>query len=108
MIELRISTEASFTTVSTGCCSAFGFRIFSRNRLKTFSTSMIASSTNAPMAIAIPPKLIVLMVYPSILRTMMDTNSEMGMASNEITVVRQFIKKMNSTITTKKAPSSKV
>ena len=36
--------------------------IFSRSRLNTFSTSIMASSTNAPIAIAIPPKLIVFIV----------------------------------------------
>ncbi len=62
MIELRISTEASRTTVSVDSRSAFDFLMFSRRRLYTFSTSIIASSTSAPIAIAIPPKLIVFIV----------------------------------------------
>jgi hypothetical protein len=38
---------------------------FSRRRRKTFSTSMIASSTTSPIAIARPPSVSVLIVAPS-------------------------------------------
>ncbi len=38
---------------------------FSRRRRTTFSTSMMASSTSAPTAIAIPPSVMVLMLAPS-------------------------------------------
>ena len=41
---------------------------FSFKRLKTFSTSIIASSTNDPIAIVIPPRVIVLIVIPIIAR----------------------------------------
>ena len=64
-MELLISSEASKTTVSEGFLSASGKWLFSRRRLKTFSTSIMASSTRTPMAIAMPPRLIVLIVYPS-------------------------------------------
>ena len=62
IMELRISTEASRTTFMVDSRSVFGSLIFSRKRLYTFSTSMMASSTSAPIAMAIPPKLIVFMV----------------------------------------------
>ena len=52
-------------TSSAGRRSASGRAAFSRSRRKTFSTSMIASSTSAPIAIARPPSVIVLMVTPS-------------------------------------------
>ena len=39
---------------------------------------------------------------------MMETNNEIGIASKEITVVLQFIKKMNRIIITKNAPSKRV
>ena len=61
-IDVRISSVASRTTSALGRRSASGFAAFSRSRRTTFSTSMIASSTSAPMAIAMPPSVIVLMV----------------------------------------------
>ena len=41
-----------------------GAMAFSRRRRITFSTSMIASSTTIPMAMAIPPRVMVLMPAP--------------------------------------------
>ena len=67
-VELRIgiltSREASYTTCSTGFLSEGGSILFSLKCFHTFSTSTMASSTSEPMAIAIPPRLIVLSVSP--------------------------------------------
>ena len=87
--------------------SPSGISRFCRNRLNTFSTSTIESSTSEPMAMAIPPRLIVLMVSPIQRMARSDATIESGMETNEITVVRQFIRNMNSTMITKIAPSIK-
>ena len=108
MILVRISTEASKTTCKIFFRSSFGKAEFCFNRLKTFSTSIIASSTSAPMAIAMPPSDMVLMVKPSHFKVKMATMSETGMANSEITVARQFIKNKNKMTTTKTLPSNKV
>ena len=66
----------------------------------------MASSTNEPMAMAMPPRLIVLMltfINRSIITVMM---IDIGSATSETIVVRRFIRKKNSTIITIKAPSS--
>src|SRR5215470_2166414 len=63
-IDVRISSVASRTISALGRCSSASFARFSRRRLTTFSTSMIASSTSAPMAMAMPPSVIVLIVAP--------------------------------------------
>ena len=63
-IGIRTSREALNTTSSTGRRSPTGSIRFSRRCFHTFSTSTIASSTNEPIAIAIPPRLIVLMLKP--------------------------------------------
>ena len=106
-IGIRTSLEASKTTVRTFFCSSLGFCLFSRKRLNTFSTSTIASSTKEPIAMAIPPKLIVLMVSPKAFRVRIATITESGMVINEITVVRIFIRNKSSTIITKIPPSYK-
>ena len=93
--------------VNTVFCSSFGFCLFSRSRLNTFSTSTIASSTKEPIAIAIPPKLMVLIVNPMNLRESMAKTNESGIVTSEITVVRAFIKKITNMITTKIPPSYK-
>ncbi len=87
--------------------SPSGFSRFCRNRLNTFSTSTIESSTSEPMAMAIPPRLIVLIVSPIQRMARSDATIESGMETSEITVVRQFIRNMNSTMITKIAPSIK-
>jgi len=67
-VELRIGIRTSFEALNTTSSvlrrSASAFRRFSRSRLYTFSTSTMASSTSEPMAMAIPPRLIVLIVSP--------------------------------------------
>ena len=62
-IELRISLDALKMTVDDGLRAA-GDCAFCFSRRKTFSTSMIASSTSSPMAMARPPSVIVLIVMP--------------------------------------------
>ena len=86
--------------------ASLGRRALRRKRLKTFSTSTMASSTNDPMAMAIPPMLIVLMVSPIAFNTSIVMSSEMGMVTSEISVVRAFIKKMKRMSTTKMPPST--
>src|SRR5688572_31155956 len=56
------SLDALKITRATG--SGVGECAFCLRRRKTFSTSMMASSTNAPIAIARPPNVIVLTVIP--------------------------------------------
>ena len=57
------------------------------------------------MAIAIPPKLIVLIDRFINFSTRIDTSSDSGIATSEMVVTRAFIIKKNSTITTNRAPS---
>jgi len=62
-MPVRTSMLAWRTTSITGCGCAnkrFCFR-----RRKVFSTSTTASSTSSPMAMAMPPSVITLMVCPS-------------------------------------------
>ena len=66
---------------------------------------MMASSTNDPMAIAIPPKLMVLSVKPNPLSASTATSSESGRAISEMSVTRPFIRKKKSMTTTNNAPS---
>jgi len=106
-IGIRTSLDASNTNCRSGMRSSLGFRRFSRSRLYTFSTSTMASSTNEPMAMARPPRLMVLMVSPKAWSTRIAISMESGKAMSEIRVVRAFIRKKNSTITTKMAPSNK-
>ena len=69
---------------------------------------MMASSTSAPMAMAMPPRLMVFSSYPNAQSTMMLAIRDNGMANTEINVVRQFMRNNNRTSVTKKAPSNKV
>ncbi len=75
--------------------------------MNTFSTSTIESSTSEPMAMAMPPRLIVLMVSPIHLMASSENTMESGIEMSEIMVVRQFIRNMNSTMITNIAPSIK-
>ena len=106
-IGIRTSLDASKITSIGRLRSFSGNRRFSRNRLYTFSTSTIASSTREPIAIAIPPRLIVFIVSPIKWRVSIDTNKERGKATKDITVVLKFIKKKNKTIMTKTEPSNR-
>lgn len=104
--DVRISFDASKTMLSVGSRWSLGRAKFSRSLLNTFSTSMIASSTSDPIAMAMPPRLIVLIVSPIHFNARIDTSSESGSATSEMTVVRKFIRKTSRTITTKTAPSN--
>ena len=106
-IGIRTSFEPSKTISMVGRRSVAGLNRFSRKRLYTFSTSTIASSTNEPIAIAKPPKLIVLIVNPKACITRIAINIDKGRATREMIVVRKFIRKKNNTTITKTAPSSK-
>ena len=66
------------------CRSASGLARFSRSRRTTFSTSMIASSTSAPMAIAMPPSVIVLMFAPNARSARTAAASDSGIAVSVI------------------------
>ena len=104
-IGSRISRAASRMTAAGEWRQRSGRRRFSRRRRCAFSTKMIASSTSAPIAIAIPPSVIVLMVPPSARSVITASASERGMASTEIAVVRAFHRKRKRMATTSRAPS---
>ena len=101
---LRISLDAVKTTSRTDSGRARCW--FSRRRRKTFSTPTIASSTNSPMATAMPPRVIVLSDRPNQLNTSAVVSNDNGMAVSVIAVVRKFSRNKNSTITTRPAPMS--
>ena len=104
-IGIRTSLEALNTISLMGRRFSGGSVRFSRRCRNTFSTSTMASSTNDPIAMAIPPMLMVLMVSPIRFMTRMVMSKDIGMVTKEIMVVRAFIRNMNNTITTKNAPS---
>ena len=66
-----------------------------------FSTSTTASSTSSPMAMARPPRVIVLIDSPSHLKTRIAVRMDKGMAVSEISMVRKLPRKKNSTPATK-------
>ena len=72
----------------------------SRRRRRMFSTSTTASSTSSPMAMAMPPSVIVLIDRPMRWKTMAADRIDTGIAVSEIAVVRQLSRKANSTIAT--------
>ena len=104
-MDARISLLASNTTGMSGRRSSGGRAAFSRNLRTTFSTSMIASSTRAPIAMAIPPSVIVLIDAPSSFITKMEVINESGMATIVITVARRLARKRRTMSTTSRAPS---
>ena len=103
---MRTSFEALNMTSVMRSLSASGLRALRRKRLYTFSTSTMASSTSEPMAMAMPPMLMVLMVRPITLSTSSVMSSDRGMVTSEISVVRAFIKNMNRMSTTNMPPST--
>ena len=68
---------------------------------------MIASSTRAPIAIAMPPSVMVFTVPPRTRIAMIANASERGIATTEISVVRTFHRNSSRMAITKKAPSRK-
>ena len=94
-IEFRTSLDASKTTCRIG--RGVGLSLFSRNRLKTFSTSTIASSTTSPTAIARPPSVIVFTDRPNQYMTIALVKNDSGMAVSVIAVVRRLSRNRNRT-----------
>ncbi len=82
-------------------------RRFWRRRRAMFSTSMTASSTTSPMAMARPPSVMALRVAPSALSTTIAASSDSGMAVHEIVAVRRSNRNRHSTTTTRTPPSSR-
>ena len=101
--ELRISVEPLNTTSRIG--SGFGDSRFRRNRRNTFSTSMIASSTTSPMAMARPPIVMELRLTPNHFNTITPANSDVGIARKLMNDARKFIRKMNRITVTMMPPS---
>ena len=104
-IGIRTSREALYTSSMMGTRSASGSARFWRMCLYTFSTSTMASSTSEPMAMASPPRVMVLMLMPRALSTIIATRNEMGIVTSEMTVVRTLARNIIRMITTKMAPS---
>src|SRR5882762_6909258 len=69
----------------------------------TFSISTVASSTSIPTASANPLSDMMLMVWPSILRTMMETTMDKGMEIATIIVLRQLPRKTRIIIAVRQA-----
>ena len=107
-MEALISVEPSKTTLVTGSRCSLGRRRFLRSFLYTFSTSMMASSTNDPIAMHMPPKVIVLMFCPNRYSTITVPKRESGIATTEIKVVRKLPKKTKRMMMTKIAPSTRL
>ena len=104
-IAPRISLDASMITFEAGSRSSSLRAAFSRRRRNTFSTSMMASSTNAPMAMVRPPKVMVLIVTPAASITIAAPTSESGNAVSDISVVRKFHRNRSRMRATRIAPS---
>ena len=99
----RTSREASYIVEISDLLSLGRSR---RRRLCTFSTSTLASSTSEPMAMAMPPRLMVLMVSPRRCSTMRVTMMDSGSATSEMRVVRTSIRKKKRTMMTNIAPTN--
>ena len=87
------------------CRSAGGRAASSRSRRAMFSTSMMASSTSAPTAMAMPPRVMVLMLAPRASSTSTAASSESGIASTVMAVAAALIRKAKTISTTSRAPS---
>src|SRR5712692_8387742 len=62
-----------------------------------FSTSMTASSTTSPIAMANPPRVMVLKLKPSLSNTMTAVIRERGMAAQEHRKWQQCVKRLGKT-----------
>ena len=71
----------------------------------TFSTSMMASSTSAPTAMAMPPSVMLLMDNPQKRSPTMAARSDNGMARSVIAPARRFARNTKVTKTTSRVPS---
>ncbi len=87
------------------CCSDTSFSLFCCSRLIMFSTTIIASSTSTPRAIAIPPSVIVLIVISRAFSRNIVENRDKGIAISVISVALILSKNSNTIMTTKTAPS---
>jgi hypothetical protein len=103
-IDERISSVASRTMSDADRRSSTGFVWFSRSRRTTFSTSMMASSTSAPMAIAIPPSVIVLMPTPKARSASTPAASDNGIAVSVIPAARRLARNSSTTTMTRIPP----
>ncbi|TWU34860.1 hypothetical protein Poly41_40030 [Novipirellula artificiosorum] len=105
MFEFGLSSSPIFDRKSL-----IGNLLFSCSRRKMFSTSTIASSTNSPIATAMPPSVITLIesslpvIQPINRKTIVVSTNESGIAVKVINVVRKFSKNRNRTMTTNTAP----
>ncbi len=103
-MALRTSTEASNTITDVDCF--LPSRRNWRRRLTTFSTSTMASSTTAPIAITKPAKTITLSEVPRNDKTSSVMTAVTGMIVALIKAIRQSHKKAMRTTTTRNAPMS--
>jgi hypothetical protein len=87
-IDAWISRVASSTTRSVPARRSGSTAAFSRSRRTTFSTTMMASSTSAPSAMAMPPSVMVFRLPPSQVIASTATSSDSGMARSAISVAR--------------------
>ena len=101
---LRTSIEAANTTSRAGRGDAASR--FWRRRRRTFSTSMIASSTTSPSAMTRPARTMVLRVPPRAWRTSTAARSESGMARRLMTAVRHSKRKAARIAATSRQPQS--
>ena len=102
----RTSEEAVKIVSSTDLRRSTGRASFCRKRRNTFSTSMMASSTKAPMAMVRPPRVMVSMASPKIENVSTPATREVGKARAEIRVDRASPRKSSRTSTTRMAPST--
>ena len=100
-----ISWVASNTTRSGPRRSCGGRAPSSRRRRAMFSTSMMASSTRAPTAMAMPPRVMVLMLAPMASSTSTAASKDRGIASTVMAVAEALARKAKTMITTSRAPS---
>ena len=85
--------------------AGLAFKLFSFKRLNTFSIITIELSTNSPIAIARPPRVITFIVMSMRLNIIIVDTNDMGIAINVISEARKLIKTKTITITTRIAPS---
>ena len=88
-----------------GGATSAGSAAFSRSRRKTFSTSITASSTRAPMAMAIPPRVMVLMVAPNACKIRTVVRSDRGIAVNVMKAALRLARKSSTMAMTRIPPS---
>ena len=101
---LRTSIDAEKTTSRLG--RGFAASPFWRSRRRTFSTSMMASSTTSPRAMTRPARTMVLRVPPRHCRTSTAARRESGMARRLMTAVRHSKRKAARMSATRRQPQS--